>query len=72
MVVLRLSVAAARLGLMVLLYLLGRRLVPPPFALLPLLMLFVEDQLPGVWETPPGLVGDAGVGGGGLVRLPLS
>jgi hypothetical protein len=52
-VVVRLSVAAARLGLMLLLYLLARRLIPPSFALLPLLMLLVEDQLPGVWETHP-------------------
>ena len=56
---------------MVLLYLLGRRLVQPPFALLPLLMLFVEDQLPGVWETHPAWWASAGTGGGGLVRLPL-
>jgi dolichyl-phosphate-mannose-protein mannosyltransferase len=52
-VVLRVSVALARLGLMLLMYLLGRRVMPPAFALLPLGMLFLEDQMPGVWETHP-------------------
>jgi 4-amino-4-deoxy-L-arabinose transferase-like glycosyltransferase len=52
-VTLRLMMLVARIGVFVLVYLLGRRIMPAPFAVLPVLMLLAEDPAPGVWESHP-------------------
>ncbi len=49
----RVSQAAARLAILLLVYLLGRRIMPPSFAALPSLVLLAEDQVPGNWLVHP-------------------
>jgi hypothetical protein len=50
---LRLSLVVARISLLLLVYLLGRRIMPPAFAALPVLFLLIVDQAPGGWESHP-------------------
>lgn len=50
---LRLAMLVPRLGVLVLTYLLGRRIMPAPFALLPAFVLLADDPSPGVWESHP-------------------
>jgi hypothetical protein len=50
---LHLSVVVARLALLGLVYLLARRIVPPAFAALPVVLLLAQDQAPAAWESHP-------------------
>lgn len=50
---LRYSLVVARVAIFLLVYLLGRRIMPPAFAILPIAILLAEDQMPGVWESHP-------------------
>lgn len=49
----RLVLIVVKAGLALLLYLLGRRLAPPAFAVLPVLLLFGIDTAPIMWEPHP-------------------
>ena len=53
LVTLRVVLSVAKTALAVLLFLLARRLVPAPFALVPLALLFAVDTLPLMWEPHP-------------------
>jgi Dolichyl-phosphate-mannose-protein mannosyltransferase len=53
LVTLRVVLSVAKTALAVLLYSLARRLVPTPFALVPLALLFAIDTLPLMWEPHP-------------------
>jgi len=50
---LRLSLVVARVALLLVMYLLARRIMPPAFALIPLGVLMAEDQIPSVWGSHP-------------------
>lgn len=50
----RLVLAVVRTTGLVVLYLLARRIAPPPLALLPALIVFVVDPVPIMWEPHPG------------------
>jgi hypothetical protein len=53
LVTLRLSLVVVRVALVLLLYRLGRRLMPPTFAALAPLMVLAQDPLPTAWEVHP-------------------
>jgi hypothetical protein len=53
LVSLRLVLIVAKSGLFLLLYALGRRLMPPAFAALPILLLVGLDTVPFMWEPHP-------------------
>jgi hypothetical protein len=52
-VTVRLSQAIARLALLLLVYVLARRLMPPAFAFMPLFVMLAEDMVPGNWAIHP-------------------
>jgi hypothetical protein len=49
----RLPLVVVKAALAILLYLLARRLMPPAFAALPLIMVFATDTAPLMWEPHP-------------------
>jgi hypothetical protein len=53
LVSLRLLLVVAKAALAALLYVLARRLVPPAFAVLPVVLLFAVDTAPLMWEPHP-------------------
>lgn len=53
LVTMRLLLVVVKSALAVLLYVLGRRLMPPAFAVLPVAMLFAIDTAPLMWEPHP-------------------
>jgi hypothetical protein len=53
LVSIRLPLVAVKAALAIFLYLLARRLMPPAFAALPLMMVFATDTAPLMWEPHP-------------------
>src|SRR5262249_20326672 len=49
----RLLLIVVKTSIALLLYVLGRRLMPPAFAVLPVLLLFAVDTAPLMWEPHP-------------------
>ena len=42
-----------RIGVLLVAFLLGRRIMPPAFALVPAVVLLLDDSTPGVWDSHP-------------------
>ena len=52
-VAMRLAMLVPRIGVLLLAFVLGRRVMPPAFALVPAFVVLLDDWAPGVWESHP-------------------